>query len=206
MRKHYERHVGIFSNSQKRLSLLHAHVNDKCPDSSRSPLKRNCSTKWIENYNAVFVLKKFYPAVVGSLDQLSESRDGEVLERAIPYLKAITRAGVLISLEVINATETYQNSCKEATGHQEIILTALDTTRITSCKDVIQAFRDNEKIFAVLFRHAESVYGDSIPMPRIINRQANRANPLAQGWAICDPPKYVVPSKQYKVICPFLTY
>ena len=66
-------------------------------------MKRNCSTKWIENYNAVFVFKKFYPAVVGSIDQLSESRDGEVLERPMPYLKAITTAGALISLEVINA-------------------------------------------------------------------------------------------------------
>ena len=187
MRKHCERHVGIFSNSQKRLSLLHAQVNDKCPDSSRSPLKRNCSTKWIENYNAVFVFKKFYPAVVGSLDQLSESRDGEVLERPMPYSKAITTAGVLISLEVINATETYQNCCKEATGHQEIMLNALDTTRITSCKDVIQAFMDNEKIFVVLFRHAESVYEESTPMPRIVNQQANTANPLAQGWATCCP-------------------
>ena len=104
MRKHYERHVDIFSNSHKRLSLLHAQVNRKCPDSLRLPLKRNCSTKWIENYNAVFVFKEFYPAVVGSLDQLSKSRDGEVLERPMPYLKAITTAGVLISLEVINAT------------------------------------------------------------------------------------------------------
>ena len=104
MRKHYERHVGIFSNSQKPLSLLHAQVNDKCLDSSRSRLKRNCSTKWIENYTAVFVFKKFYPAVVGSLDQLSESRDGEVLERTVPYLKAITTAGVLVILKVINAT------------------------------------------------------------------------------------------------------
>ena len=58
----------------------------------------------ITNYNAVFVFKKFYPTVVGSLDQLSESRDGEVLERPMPYLKAITTAGNLISLEVINAT------------------------------------------------------------------------------------------------------
>ena len=104
MRKHYERHIGIFSKSQKRLSLLHAQVNGKCPDFSHSPLKRNCSTKWIEKYDAVFVFKKFYPAVVGSLDQLSESRDGEVLGRAMPYLKAITTAGFLVNLEVINAT------------------------------------------------------------------------------------------------------
>ena len=102
IRKHYEKQIGIFSNFQKRLSLLHAEVNDKCPDSSRSHLKRNCSIKWIENYDIVFVFKEFYPAVVGSLDQLSEPRDGKVLGR--PYLKAITTAGFLVSLEVINAT------------------------------------------------------------------------------------------------------
>ena len=73
IRKHHERHIGIFSNSQKRLLLLHAHVNNKCPDSSHLCLKRHCSTKWIENYDTVFVFKEFYPAVVGPLDQLSES-------------------------------------------------------------------------------------------------------------------------------------
>ena len=79
-------------------------MDDKCSDSLHSPLKRNCFTKWIENYDAVFVFREFYPAVVGSLDQLSESKDGEVLERAMPYLKAITTAGFWVSLKVINAT------------------------------------------------------------------------------------------------------
>ena len=102
IRKHHERHIGILSNSQKHLSLLHAQVDDRCPDSSHSPLKRNCSTKRIESYDNVFVFKEFYPAVVGSLDQLSESRNGEVLERS--YLKAITTARFLVSLEIINAT------------------------------------------------------------------------------------------------------
>ena len=59
------------------------------------------------------------------------------------YVKATTTTpGFLVSLEV---TESYQASCKEATGHQETILSALDVTSITSCKDVIQAFRDNKK-------------------------------------------------------------
>ena len=78
IRKHHERHIGIFSNSEKRLSLLHTQVNDNCPDSLHSCLKRHCSTKWIENYDAVFVFKEFYSAVVGSLDQLSELRNGKV--------------------------------------------------------------------------------------------------------------------------------
>ena len=87
IRKHHQRHIGIFSNSQKRFSLLHAQVDDKCLDSSHSRLKRHCATKWIENYDSIFVFKEFYPAVVGSLDQLSESSDRKVLRRAMPYLK-----------------------------------------------------------------------------------------------------------------------
>ena len=60
----------------------------------------------------------------------------------MPYLKAITTAGFLASLEVINATlKLTKTVAKKATKHQEIILTALDATSITSCKDVIKAFR-----------------------------------------------------------------
>ena len=51
-----------------------------------------------------FVFKEFYPAFVGYLDQLLESRDGEVLERAMLYLKVVTTPRFLVSLEVINAS------------------------------------------------------------------------------------------------------
>ena len=48
---------------------------------------------------------------------------------------------------------------------------------------MIEAFRDNEELFVGLFRHAEGLYGKSIPMPRITNWQANRANlPAVSLW------------------------
>ena len=49
-----------------------------------------------------------------------------------------------------------------------MILTALDATSITSCKNVIQAFMDNKEIFVELFRIAKDLYGESIPMLRIV--------------------------------------
>ena len=67
-------------------------------------LKHHCFTKLIENYDTVFAFKEFYSAFLGSLHQLSESRDGKVLGRAMPYLKAIETAAFLVRLEVINAT------------------------------------------------------------------------------------------------------
>ena len=111
----------FFSNSEKCLSLLHDQINDKCPDPAHSRLKRHCSTKWIEDYDAVFVFMEFYPAVGGPLDQLSVSRDGEVLGRAMPYLKAITTAGFLVSLEVINATlKLTKTVAKQLQGNKKL--------------------------------------------------------------------------------------
>ena len=122
IRKHHDEHIGIFSDSEKRLLLLHTHVNDKCPDSSHSRLKRHCSTKWIENYDAVFVFKEFYQVVVGFLNQLSESRDGKVLGRTMPCLKAITTAGFLASIEVIIATQKLTKTvAKKLQGIKKLI-------------------------------------------------------------------------------------
>ena len=50
---------------------------------------------------------------------------------------------------------------------------------ITSSKDVTQAFRGNEEIYVRLFRHAEDVYRESVPMSRIVNQQTNGAKILA---------------------------
>ena len=93
----------FFSNSQKRLSLLHAQIDDKCLDFLHSRLKRHRSTRWIENHDSVFVFKELYLKVFHSFDQLSETRDGEVVGRAMSYFKAITIPGFLVSLEVIDA-------------------------------------------------------------------------------------------------------
>ena len=51
--------------------------------------------------------------------------------------------------------------------------------RVLPAADVIQTFRNNEEIFVGLFIHAVDLYRESIPMPRIVNRQASRVNPLA---------------------------
>ena len=168
----------FFSNSSKRLSTLHSYISRKCPDSSHSRLKRHCTTRWVENQEAVIVFKEMYLAAVGALDELSESRDGEAAGKAMSHLKMITTPDFLICMEVLNAILNITKPvARKLQGTQETILTALDA--ITSCKDVIEALRNNEEEFERLFRHAEDFYGESIPMPRVINRQANRANPPA---------------------------
>ena len=59
----------------------------------------------------------------------------------MPYLKAITTAGFLVSPEVINAKLKLTIT----------VAKKLDAASITSCKDVIQPFRNNEEILVGLF-------------------------------------------------------
>ena len=53
-----ERVSVFFSNSAKRLSLIQAQIENKCPKSSHLRLKKHCSTRWVENREAVFIFKE----------------------------------------------------------------------------------------------------------------------------------------------------
>ena len=53
---------------------------------------------------SLFSRSLFHPAIVGFLDQRSESRDGEVLGRVTSYMKVIATPGFLVSLKVIYTT------------------------------------------------------------------------------------------------------
>ena len=108
-------------------------------------MKRHCSTRWIENHDAVFVSKELYPVVAGSLDQLSKSRDDKVVGRAMSYYKAITTAGFLVSLKVINAI--LPNQLKKGAGYSRNYFDCVKYyCQLQRC-DRLQAFRDNEEFF-----------------------------------------------------------
>ena len=49
----------FFSNSAKPLSLIQAQIENKCSKFSHLRLKKNCSTRWVENQEASLYLKNY---------------------------------------------------------------------------------------------------------------------------------------------------
>ena len=47
-----------------------------------------------------FAFKELYPAVVASLDELTELRDGETIGKTMSHLKAITTVEFFVCLEI----------------------------------------------------------------------------------------------------------
>jgi len=45
----------FYSDSNKRLLHLQQMIDDKCPESCRTRLKKHCSTRWVEKQDAVLV-------------------------------------------------------------------------------------------------------------------------------------------------------
>ena len=93
----------------------------------------------------------------------------EFFERAISYLKAITTPVFLVSLEVINATLNLTKPVAKKTEHQKTAsrnyFDCIRFYQYYQLQRCMQAFWDNEEIFVGLFRYAEGLYGESIPMP-----------------------------------------
>ena len=78
----------FFSDSNKRLAGLQQCIEEVCPDSSRSRLKKHCATKWVEKQEAVLVFKELYPAVYLSLERITGwSRDSG--GKASVYLRSL---------------------------------------------------------------------------------------------------------------------
>ena len=95
---------------------------------------------------SVFVFKELYPAIVASLDELTESRDGETVGKAMSHLKAITTVKFFVCLEILDTVLNITKPvAKKLQRVQATIVTATDA--VTSCIDAIQFYRENENEF-----------------------------------------------------------
>ena len=50
----------FYCESNKRLLNLQQFIDRKCPDSSRTRLKKHCTTRWMEKQDAVLVFRELY--------------------------------------------------------------------------------------------------------------------------------------------------
>ena len=160
--------TAFFGNSPQRLDLLHRQIISFCPELSRSCLKKQCSTRWVENKESIIVFKELYLALIASLDELRASRNGETAGKATVFTKAMSDTAFLVCLEVIslvlNVTKPLSKALKSA---QETVVGALES--VNSCKDVLRSYR-SEETFLQHFKPAQDIYGDPISLPRLVIR------------------------------------
>ena len=91
----------FFTDSNKRLLNLQNCIDNLCPESCRTRLKKHCATRWVEKQDAVLVFEELYPAILASLESLS-SWSGESGNKAVIYTKSLDGA-FLVALEILHS-------------------------------------------------------------------------------------------------------
>ena len=90
----------FYCESNKRLLNLQQFIDRKCSDSSRTRLKKHCTTRWVEKQDAVLVFRELYPAVAASLDDISVWA-GDTGSKALSYIKPMD-SGFLVAMEILH--------------------------------------------------------------------------------------------------------
>ena len=164
----------FFSDSNKRLADLQKAIEENCPESSRTRLSKHCSTRWVEKQTAIQVFRDLYPAVVSSLQRISEWRDnGSGSGRAVIFLRSFD-SDFHVSLQVLNVVlaVTKPLSSKLQGVTQDL---AQAVNSIQQCVDVLETYCNNNT-FDEAFQRAEETFGEQLVMPRITGRQTQRNN------------------------------
>ena len=156
--------TNFFNDSNKRLLKLQNSITEKCPESSRTRLKKRCETRWVENQVATHVFKELMPAITDALESLTDSRDGSVAGKAASLLDSISTPGFLLCLDILHLvlSVTKPLSVRLQSPNQDL-LQALDS--VDDAIEVLETLRGDEK-FNELYDSAEKAVGEEIPMPR----------------------------------------
>jgi hypothetical protein len=162
----------FFRDSNKRLLNLQMWIDVKCPESGRTRLKKQCTTRWVERQEAVLVFRELYPAVLSSLEDMSKW-SGDTGSQCVVFLKAFDSSFV-VSLEVLHTVlEVTKPLSVQLQGKCQDIYRASQT--IQDCLTVLQAFREGST-FDDIFSRASNINGEDIEMPRLAKKQMNRNN------------------------------
>jgi hypothetical protein len=163
----------FYSDSNKRLLDLQACIDEQCPESSHTRLKKHCDTRWVEKQSSILVFKELYPAVIVSLERIT-LWPGDAGGKAAMFVKSIQEASFLVSLEVLSTVlEVTKPLSQKLQGPSQDLHSA--STCVTDCIDVLQQFRAGDVFNSRLFKQAEQVYGSPIAMPRVAGRQVHRS-------------------------------
>lgn len=172
--------IKFFKSSAQRLELLKQKISQDMPTTNHSHLISMCETRWVERHKSIYRFVEMYQPIVHALEELECGARQETSKQAHQFLSVITRGSFVLALVV--AEKCFSHTLPLCTALQKVDCDIAESCKFVTCVlEVFQEMRLNaESTFDVLFCTAQniisSVNGETIAVPRITGRQANRVN------------------------------
>ena len=166
--------IVFFRDSPKRMQVLYAYEEDIISLKRKKRPKNICPTRWVESQEATQTFKELYPAMVSSLNELSETGNSDVKGKAFSLLQSITADAFVVAMEVLCLILDVTRPLSVQLQAVNIDLSGAIES-IESCQRVLQEYR-NDDTFENLFLKLETELDREIEKPRVNSRQTQRAN------------------------------
>jgi hypothetical protein len=169
----------FFTHSAKRRETMHQSIEDVCPESTATRLKRLCPTRWVERHDAVLVFLELLEPVIDALETVSTWQDRETSSKAHQLLCAVKQPQFLVAIHVLSKVFAVSLPLSRLLQTENMDLceainlaVQLDTT--------VEKMRINaDEEFADLFGTIQIIcrkLGVSVCVPRRVGRQTHRDN------------------------------
>jgi len=173
----------FFSHSAKRRETMHQSIEDVCPESTATRLKRLCPTRWVERHDAVLVFLELLEPVIDTLETVSTWQDRETSSKAHQLLCAVKQPQFLVAVHVLSKVfavsmplsrllQTENMDLCEAINLTVQLDTAVEQMRINADEEFGDLFGTIQIICRKL--------GINVCVPRRVGRQTHRDNTPAE--------------------------
>ena len=145
-----------------------------CPESSHERLKKYCPTRWVESQESTQIFKCLFPAIVETLNEITQTENPSVAGKALSFIKGIENDSFLVSMEILSLVLNVTRPISvKLQGVNVDLLIGLEN--ISVCKETFELYR-NDDTFLNLFNKLESESNHTFEMPRLVKTQTKRSN------------------------------
>ena len=88
-------------------------IEEICPESTATRLKRLCPTRWVERHDAVLVFLELLEPVVDCMETISTWQDRETSSKANQLLCAVKQPQFLVAIHVLSKVFAVSLPCTQ---------------------------------------------------------------------------------------------
>jgi len=170
----------FFSESAKRMNYLEEAISEVHDGSERVRLKKHCSTRWVEQADALCVFVQLYNAVVVALDRIQKECDGHTASSANVLCSAICQFGFLVALVTAEFILNYTKPLSVLLQKSGLDLCAASAEVLIVQETLSEVRREVDSKFSTVYNSAINLGKHAAvdpSLPRVCERQIHRANP-----------------------------
>ena len=172
--------VRTFFNTPKRKHVLNGLILDSDDDIRIRSLKRVSVTRWMERLHSASNFTELYSYILSALEKIQEFENKDTSREAMALLATITKGEFVVTMLMLSQLFGLGEPVCRQLQRVDIDFSELMNVANDLVEELTRLREDADSQFKLLFNEAQQLASNNsveIKLPRVTQRQTQRANP-----------------------------